>query len=602
MANEKLISFILKARQNGQSEEQVLRRLLSVGWKQEAVAEAFSEIKSQKAAVQPAQAAPQQPSSPPWANPAPAQPAAIAQQPQAVQPQPTPSQSPEASAQQASQQPPSLPAQPSPAALSGEQPKIPPAIQAPQPAQPSALPPASQITLPPLQKKSLFSSLFGKKQPQAPAEPAQQAAGAPPASPKPLPAQTTLQPPAIPKKTAVPGQSTIGTFAGGGQSAQAAASQAPGTASATQQGAAASQAQPGKISLPPIKQEGGLKKFLPIIAFIVLVAAAAGAYYLFVMIPAGSAAPPESTPPVAPPVQNISPSVPIQQAAGPVDCGTDMDCLARAASSCQAANATQKSTTDLFGLLVSSTMYMETWNTSEEGKCLFFVRLADSSVKLGDAMVAAARAKGVSLEDIKKQEDESTAYANASVGMNGTCRLLAGDLSLLIARWKSGSYSSSDLSGAACTGKLFEGSSAISLPAPAANSSKNSTVANSTKANATAESAAKNTSSGPANATSGASAANATNATPPVAFAYTRRYSIYYPEKLSWFCGDRGMEFYRMHWKDYYGGDCSSEKGIEGYVNMTGYVATGCTLLPCCINGPYKEYSRLYDYFECGYN
>jgi len=85
-------------------------------------------------------------------------------------------------------------------------------------------------------------------------------------------------------------------------------------------------------------------------------------------------------------------------------------------------------------------------------------------------------------------------------------------------------------------------------------------------------------------------------------FAYSRKYTTYYPEHLVWFCTDRKTEFYRMHWQEYFGGGCNVAKPKEGFVNLSDYTATGCTVLPCCINGPYNEYSRNYDYFECGYN
>lgn len=85
-------------------------------------------------------------------------------------------------------------------------------------------------------------------------------------------------------------------------------------------------------------------------------------------------------------------------------------------------------------------------------------------------------------------------------------------------------------------------------------------------------------------------------------FDYYRKFTTYSPERLVWFCTDRGMEFFRMHWREYFGADCSMEKPKEGYVSMDYYLATGCSVLPCCINGPHNEYSRVYDYFECGVN
>ena len=57
----------------------------------------------------------------------------------------------------------------------------------------------------------------------------------------------------------------------------------------------------------------------------------------------------------------------------------------------------------------------------------------------------------------------------------------------------------------------------------------------------------------------------------------------------------------RVHYKEYFGGECTSEKsGVEGFVNAT-FMLSNCFMLPCCIDGPYSEYSRSYDWFECGY-
>ena len=51
MVSEKLISFILKARQNKRTDAQIIQQLLSVGWKQESISDAISEIKSHKFAA-----------------------------------------------------------------------------------------------------------------------------------------------------------------------------------------------------------------------------------------------------------------------------------------------------------------------------------------------------------------------------------------------------------------------------------------------------------------------------------------------------------------------------------------------------------------------
>ena len=161
--------------------------------------------------------------------------------------------------------------------------------------------------------------------------------------------------------------------------------------------------------------------------------------------------------------------------------------------------------------------------------------------------------------------------------------------------------------------------------APAISISNNSSAGNSSNATAKTGAAPSNatantTTSAPppipnANATAapsenatGAPTANATNSssgapsTANLSFDYTHKFTSYYPERLVWFCTDRGMEFYRMHWTGYFGGGCGVERPTEGYVGLDEYLATGCSVLPCCVGSPNSEYSLSYDYFECGFN
>ena len=66
------------------------------------------------------------------------------------------------------------------------------------------------------------------------------------------------------------------------------------------------------------------------------------------------------------------------------------------------------------------------------------------------------------------------------------------------------------------------------------------------------------------------------------------------------FCNERGGGFYRAHYKEYWGGECLSEKGKDGYSNITEFKPR-CDFIQCCFKGLLGEYSISYDYFECGY-
>jgi hypothetical protein len=460
-----------------------------------------------------------------------------------------------------------------------------------------------------------------------PAPPQQAGPGAkPPAVPGAT--QSTLQPPAIPLQQNAQGQSTLATFAGA-SAQQGAASAAPAGTSVPPaqqtQPSAAQQMPMAPPQQPPAqtaKPANALMKFLPIIAFIMILAAA-GAYYVFVMAPAGS--PPTPSTPLPNPGQNITVSNQLQQAAGPIDCGTDIACFAKASSACQAANVTRNLTYELLGMLVSGATYMEMQSAPESGKCVLYSRTVDSSAKFSDATIAAALAKGISIGDIKKQEAEAARQAKATIGLSGTCKYGTAGLAAVLNRWAAGKFASSDYSGAECSGKMFEGvnpnggfsanltlqnaSSGVANASIKANTTvkantsikANSSVSSTNRTNATGA-AKTNTTSGTTTASPPPAAANATNTTVSQTFAYSRRYTSYYPELLSRFCADRGTEFYHMHYQEYFGGGCSVAKPKDGLVSLGDYTATGCALLPCCQNGPYSEYSRSYDYFECGYN
>ena len=365
-------------------------------------------------------------------------------------------------------------------------------------------------------------------------------------------------------------------------------------------------------------------KFLPIIGLVVLLAIAAGAFYVFVIAPANSV-PPIPSQPLAPPAHGTLPSNPVQQASGPIDCGNDMGCFSQASGTCTPAKMTRNSSTNLIGMTVSGSTYMEIKNTSEAGKCSLYSLVVDSSVAFSNSAVASALAKGVSMEDIQKQEAASALQAKATIGMSGACKFNTADLSAMLSRWNAGSFASTDYAGADCSGSMLIGSqtggitsvnlSSLPVKNAAANGSTNATAkpgsaANNSstvkmnatsppKANATAmaNTSTNKTSGAPANA----SAANATNASSQP-FAYSHKYTTYYPEHLVWFCTDRKTEFYRMHYQEYFGGGCNVPRPKDGFVGFDDYIATGCTMIPCCINGPYNEYSRSYDYFECGYN
>ncbi|MCX6770140.1 MAG: hypothetical protein NT051_05720 [Candidatus Micrarchaeota archaeon] len=94
---------------------------------------------------------------------------------------------------------------------------------------------------------------------------------------------------------------------------------------------------------------------------------------------------------------------------------------------------------------------------------------------------------------------------------------------------------------------------------------------------------------------------NSTNAQ-AVNFTRVKKFYSSWPYGANRFCSmQENGTFYRAHYLMYYGGDCVSEKGAEGFANSE-VALKNCEEIPCCFAGPYNEYSTGYDYFECGYS
>jgi len=184
MGNDELINFIQLSREKGRTDEQIMRALLSVGWKKERITTSFAKIKSGRledfTQTQPAEVA--QAERAPAAQPQQIQPTSQPQvPPQPVQPKP----SPQTQAQvQKQQEPISLETQKKPLFTF-------PKLFGKKETQPIS--PASQAA--PLQPQAQVQLQSPPQQTPTPAQmqqPAQPQAQAPAAAPQPLPAQDSL--------------------------------------------------------------------------------------------------------------------------------------------------------------------------------------------------------------------------------------------------------------------------------------------------------------------------------------------------------------------------------------------------------------------------
>ena len=81
------------------------------------------------------------------------------------------------------------------------------------------------------------------------------------------------------------------------------------------------------------------------------------------------------------------------------------------------------------------------------------------------------------------------------------------------------------------------------------------------------------------------------------------RYSRFFSSEgtpPSQFCQGRDAALYRVHYFQYSGSDCITGTGQGSYSSPLDF-PYACDAIPCCYNSVSKEYSRLYDQFECGF-
>ncbi len=90
------------------------------------------------------------------------------------------------------------------------------------------------------------------------------------------------------------------------------------------------------------------------------------------------------------------------------------------------------------------------------------------------------------------------------------------------------------------------------------------------------------------------------NATPTESFAKTEKFTTSGPFTPEYVCLKQNGTFYRAHYYESYGGECTSFKSKEGFSSLA-ELSSRCEIIPCCFAGPLSEYSLKYDYFECGY-
>ncbi len=127
--------------------------------------------------------------------------------------------------------------------------------------------------------------------------------------------------------------------------------------------------------------------------------------------------------------------------AGPIDCGTNLDCFITASQNCKPSKVTNTITTKIIGVEQTTTSFWEIKGL-EENKCLFYIRTEKIDLIFPPEFS----------QEIVNQQKEI--YKKLE-GRDGTCKFNTNDLTSLLNRWKVGSFSTEDWAVAICEGTKF---------------------------------------------------------------------------------------------------------------------------------------------------
>lgn len=132
-----------------------------------------------------------------------------------------------------------------------------------------------------------------------------------------------------------------------------------------------------------------------------------------------------------------------------IDCGSNIftqetrgnvpnfDCFIEASQNCEPSKLLNTLSVDIFGMLSTSTTYMEL-KGMESNKCIYYQRTENNSVGFTDAMVQKMLNRGLTQEEIEQQEQVANSAAKQGVGLAQVCKFDKEDLVAMLGRWKEG--------------------------------------------------------------------------------------------------------------------------------------------------------------------
>ncbi len=127
------------------------------------------------------------------------------------------------------------------------------------------------------------------------------------------------------------------------------------------------------------------------------------------------------------------------------DCGTDFECFMTNVGSHENVKCLFTSTVNLFGILQTTTNYMENKNIVFHEEYEFYVRVEEVSVEFSEDLVQTYLDQGLSQEEIDQLEGDANEQAQGSVGAETTCRYTdASPFITVLNNWNQGNFSTDD--------------------------------------------------------------------------------------------------------------------------------------------------------------
>lgn len=140
-------------------------------------------------------------------------------------------------------------------------------------------------------------------------------------------------------------------------------------------------------------------------------------------------------------VVSETPSQKQTEFANVIDCGYDFDCFIGASENCSPANVTDDITLDMFGMLITTTTYLEIKGI-EANKCVLYLRTEEQNIDFGDELIQQMLADNITQEEIQQQKQEANEQTKLVEGKDGACRFSNNNYLInLLNKWKEGTLS-----------------------------------------------------------------------------------------------------------------------------------------------------------------